>query len=263
MNTVRYITTALFATTAIAPLGAMASPLTAQTQNACAIFVDRTWTVDPEHRIRAVHAVEDNLPSFVDDHSCDVLVLGQFADEGPWAPRRALAVPHLSVPDCTELRPPSLGSNAVLDNFVGFRDLHQDQARSQCDTARATARDRYQREMQAFLDSARVYLEGIQPTPKPTRTAIVGLLQPMLGAACYRAIAVLTDGIEEVQTPIPHLEVPANSILFLISIPASDTSGGYATTLSAFDAWRSAVPNVRIIPYTFLSSPDPWSSPPP
>ena len=96
--------------------------------------MDRTGSLNPEHREEAIRLLSDGFPHFIGAASCTELVAGTFADEGAWTPRSWFQIPeHPEDVDCSAAQPDSLtGTTSLLAGLSGFGQHFRDQAIREC-----------------------------------------------------------------------------------------------------------------------------------
>lgn len=241
-----------------AALGSFAPALhAAQTPNRiCGLFMDRSLSVQGEHRARTVKLVSESLPEALETLGCTELVVGTFSNEGAWAPRRWLLVPQrpperdceLSKADVSE------GTTGLLANLQGFRTHFRTQAIESCKSKQAERMEAFDAKRQAFLATARPIIEQPQLTHE-TETNILGVIDSLLETG-VQLIMIATDGLETTERTILPLRIPDGSRVVLILLPARDAYGGANATREAAKAWEKA--GATVLPYTALIAPSAW-----
>ncbi len=229
--------------------GLMPAKTSAQKPRTCAIFVDRSRSVDSLHRSEAIRLVIVALPKIVLDYRCERVVAGTFANEGEFAPRSLLATPQrVRTKDC-ELAPPPAppGVRAVLLGVRGFNDHFRREAVEACLQEITSASARAQTEWARFRRAASAILAQ-SPISHETKTDIAGLLRS-LERSNVCAVFLVTDGID---TAGSSSQSPRRARLVLVLVPAAPNYGGANATRRTARAWERA--GATAMPYTVLVS---------
>lgn len=223
----------------------------------CAVFVDRTLSLEPAHRGQAVQLLSDGLPHFIRATGCTELVAGTFTDEGPWAPRRWFGVPEPPVAtDCSVAEPDSLvGAATLLAGFDGFGRHFREEAIRECRAEQAGLQAAFDTAWAHTLTAARAIIAE-PPLERETRTDIVGVLQGLMDASPTVAL-IVTDGLDTARGAPERVSIPEDGDLVLILVPTRDVYGGREATEEAADLWRRA--GAQTVPYTALVSPAAWT----
>lgn len=244
-------------------LGAGAGPLGAQhagtapgDERLCAIFVDRTRSLDPGHREKALKVFFEGLPVFLDEAGCTEVLAGTFADEGAWAPRRWFRVPERPDTSGCEFAGSAAPSGAVglLANLRGFRDHFRRKAEEACRAERAARGRVHERERKVLLREVREILEAPQ-LERDTHTHIVAVVENFVVARA-NPILLLTDGIETPHAGRLEVHLKGSSRVVLVLVPAREKYGGREATGSAAEKWRGV--GAEAVPYLALVGPGSW-----
>jgi hypothetical protein len=232
----------LFALMSLAPSAtAQESPVIT-----CAIFVDRTKSLDPVHRSRAIEALSDALPEFVRTIRCAELIVGSFADEGAWAPRQYFRVPQPpALHDCAATSAPGVrGTASVLAGIAGFREHYRQLAVRECEAEHKKVAADFEQKEKAFLSAVRAVIRAPQLAHE-TATDLVGMLMSMAQARIEVTI-VLTDGVDTVHDKLPSLPFGDGCRAVLVLVPTRAEYGGPAVTEAVAERWRrSGVAAIR------------------
>lgn len=238
--------------------GSLAPALHAvQTPNRiCALFMDRSLSVQGEHRARTVKLLSESLPEALEALGCVELVVGTFSNEGAWAPRRWLLVPQRPREQDCELSKADVpqGTNGLLANLQGFRTYFRTQAIESCKSKQAERMEAFDAERKEFLATARPIIERPQLTHE-TETNILGVIDSLLETG-VQLVLIATDGLETTERTISPLRIPDGSRVVLILLPARDTYGGASATREAAEVWEQA--GATVLPYTALIAPSAW-----
>lgn len=222
----------------------------------CAVFVDRSKSVNARHRKEALQVLVDQLERIGVQLGCTELIVGSFSDEGQFAPRRSIQVPVAPVPvDCSIAFPPSTEtSKGFLGGVKGFRDHFQKQAAEECLKTRETSELEYHRKQQRFLAVARLELSVAQED-KVTPTDIFGVLESLILSG-VREIILLTDGLDTLHRG-QALRIPGDTRIALVLVPPVAPYGDGEAVTRTIARWNAL--GVSTMPYTVLVSPSAWT----
>ncbi len=222
----------------------------AQSNRTCAVFVDRSRSVDSVHRVTAVRMLLDALPTILNERGCTTVIAGTFANEGSFAPRTLLAVPERYVPkDCQRVTMPALsGARTFLVGMQGFRDHFRRRAVESCEKNETARRTQYERRWAEFRGGIAVLLSE-PPVDRETKTDIIGLVTS-LRAIEVSFILLVTDALHTAHTTHDRFAPMPKRDLQFVLVPAAAAYGGPTATLSASVQWEHA--GALTIPYTAL-----------
>lgn len=222
----------------------------AQATPPCAVFVDRSRSVDSVHRDAAIHVLLATLPAILSKRTCSRLIAGTFADEGEFAPRTLLEIPEPFLPnDCKRTRVPSpQGAQAVLVGLQGFQEHFQRKTVGLCRHRDSLRRVKFGQDWDSFQRTAAQILTA-PPLAWETRTDITGILRSLALSGAY-SVVLLTDGIETRRSG-PNVFADASDVVIAL-VPARREHGGFTASRQAAEEWGRL--GVRVIPYTSIPS---------
>ncbi len=247
-------TSTLLALAAVCASG-IATPAGAQPGSQCGLFVDRTRSLNDHHRKEAVRMVMAQLSTIGGELGCTDLIVGSFADEGPFAPRRSLQVPlPPRTRDCQSVTLPAAGHKGVLGDVRGFRDHFRHQAVEACQNEQESLTVAFQEQNKQFADAAREFL-SVPQDPGASRTDLLGLLQSLLVSG-VRVVILVTDGLETVHAD-EDLRTPSGTRVVFLLVPPLPPYGDRESVRRAVARWKGI--GVVAIPYTVLAVPHAWT----
>ncbi len=222
----------------------------------CALFVDRTRSVDSTQRPEAIGLVLHSLPEHLRTLGCKELIAGTFTDEGAWAPRRWLQLPPAaSDRDCAAVpAAPPPGTAGLLANLRGFHEHFQREAVAQCERAEAAVREERVSRERTFLAAAREIIEQ-PPVARATTTDLVGLIENLLASRVTLSL-IVTDGVDTAHDSGASLRIAWGSRVVLLLVPSRPEAGGREGTRQAAARWRAV--GVASVPFTILVAPAGW-----
>ena len=225
----------------------------------CALFIDITASVDKAHHSTAVNVLADGLDSFVHAFNCETVVVGHFESEGAFSPRHGFPVPRMQAVNCDEQKASTDGAQTLLQNFNGFREAARRKVQAACRVSKDSVTKALDNNWARFRSDVKTYMNATPRLDRETSSPIVGLVRHLLNDD-YQVIAVLTDGIETVEKPLPHLAIHGATQLFLVGVPAAPVYGGTNATLCAMKNWSKAIPGINVLLYPQLQIPNPWNA---